>query len=200
MRAAGIAAIAVPLFAVVPVAWTSPRQPSRFDALLVTSANAMRHGGAGLSALRALPVAAVGKASAAAACAAGFRVVVVGTGDAGAAVDDARTAGFTSLLHLGGRERITITDVEAITVYASEALTIDPAATAQFVDRTILLHSARAARSVATLVDRDDRDRARIGIAALSDAVAVAAGSGWRRIAIAAHPTDAALIAAAQRD
>jgi uroporphyrinogen-III synthase len=199
LHAAGIAAIALPLFAVTPIRW-SPPPPSRYDALLITSANAIRHGGEGLSTLRGLPVVAVGPTSAAAARAAGFQIDVVGSGDAQAAVAEARAAGFASLLHLGGRERIAVPGVEAMTVYASDALTIDPAVTGHFVDRTILLHSVRAARRVATLVDRDDRDRARIAIAAFSEAVAAAAGTGWRLVAIAAQPTEAALIAAATRD
>ena len=44
-KAAGIDAVAIPLFEVVPVAWDAP-DPSSVDALLLTSANAARHGGA----------------------------------------------------------------------------------------------------------------------------------------------------------
>ena len=41
-QAMGLAAFAMPLFAVEPVAWTAPA-PHDFDALLLTSANAVRH-------------------------------------------------------------------------------------------------------------------------------------------------------------
>lgn len=194
-RSAGYDVIAMPLFAVAPVAWT-PVSPARIDALLVTSANAMRHGGVGLAALRDRPVVAVGEASGAAARAAGFEVALVGTGDAAAAVALARQRGFDRLLHLAGRDRMTIRGVEAVTVYASDIIEVDAEATARFLDRTVLLHSPRAASRVAALAARDGRDRARIGIAALSRAVAVAAGEGWRAIQVAATPTDAALIAA----
>ncbi len=194
-RSAGYDVIAMPLFAVAPVAWT-PASPARIDALLVTSANAMRHGGAGLAALRDRPVVAVGEASGAAARAAGFAVALVGTGDAAAAVALARRRGFDRLLHLAGRDRMTIRGVEAVTVYASDIIEVDAEATARFLDRTVLLHSPRAASRVAALAARDGRDRSRVGIAALSRAVAVAAGEGWRAIQVAATPTDAALIAA----
>ena len=59
----GLRAIRLPLFAVQPVAWQAP-DPAGFDALLLTSANAVRHGGAGLARLLSLPVFAVGEATA----------------------------------------------------------------------------------------------------------------------------------------
>ena len=43
---AGLEAVAMPLFEIAPVAWDAP-DPNRFDGLLITSANALRHGGAG---------------------------------------------------------------------------------------------------------------------------------------------------------
>ena len=64
-------------------------------------------------------------------------------------------------------------------------------------DSIALLHSARAATRLAALVDARAIPRSSIGIAALSPAVADAAGPGWATIAIAANPTDIALIEAA---
>ena len=76
-RERGLEAEAVPLFEVEPVEWSVP-DPSDFDALLLTSANAVRHGGPGLQALRELPVHAVGEATARAAREAGFAVATIG--------------------------------------------------------------------------------------------------------------------------
>ncbi|MDE0878126.1 MAG: uroporphyrinogen-III synthase [Sphingomonas bacterium] len=194
LRAAGFDALATPLFVVGPLAWQPPSL-DRTDALLVTSANAMRHGGVGLTALRHLPVVAVGKASAAAARAVGFDVTLVGDRDAAAALDAARQSGYDRLLHVTGRDHIALSAVAAVPVYASDAIDIDARATALFLDATVLLHSARAARHFAALIDRDACDRARIALAALSPAVAEAAGAGWRHIAVAPHPDDDALIA-----
>ena len=46
-RALGLEVIACPLFAIEPVEWEAP-DPADYDALLLTSANAVRHGGHGL--------------------------------------------------------------------------------------------------------------------------------------------------------
>jgi len=184
--ARGIDTIAVPLFEVVPVAWRPP-DPAGYDALLVTSANAIRHGGAGLARLRELPVIAVGEATAAAARAAGFVVRCTGTGDV---ADALAAAGPCRPLHLAGRERRDA-GVESVVVYASEPLPVAPAAMGACEDRVVLLHSARAAARFAALVP----DRWRVAVAGLSPAVLAAAGQGWRWTVAAAVPTDAALVA-----
>ena len=62
-RAMGLDAFAMPLFKVEAVAWDVP-DPNEFDALLLTSANAVRHGGAGLRRVLDSPVHAVGEATA----------------------------------------------------------------------------------------------------------------------------------------
>src|SRR4051794_41196284 len=77
-RQRGLDAFALPLFEVEPVAWEAP-DPDRFDALLLTSANAVRHGGEQLVRLRELPVYAVGSATADAARRGGFEVASVGS-------------------------------------------------------------------------------------------------------------------------
>ena len=82
-RAAGFATLSLPVFAVVPLAWDVP-DPADYDALILTSANAVRHAGAGLDRLRVLPVFAVGARTAAAARAAGFDVAQTGCEDAAA--------------------------------------------------------------------------------------------------------------------
>ena len=53
-RRLGLDAAAIPLFEIEPLEWTAP-DPEAFDGLLLTSANAVRHGGEKLQALRALP-------------------------------------------------------------------------------------------------------------------------------------------------
>src|SRR4051794_25280604 len=79
-RMLGLEPVMVPLFEVEPVAWQAP-DAARFDALLLTSANAVRMGGEELSKLRRLPVHAVGEATARSALDAGFDVASLG--DAG---------------------------------------------------------------------------------------------------------------------
>lgn len=187
--------VAIPLFVVRPVAWTAP-DPSSIDALLLTSANAVRHGGGALTELSALPVVAVGAATAAAARAAGFTVVEFGATDAAAALTLARARGFSRILHPAGRDRIALEGVVAITVYASDIVDVPPGVARRMADRIVLLHSVRAARRVAALIDRDRVARATVSIAALSPAVAAAVGDGWRTVLVAARPDDDALFAA----
>lgn len=183
IAALGHRVLRLPLFAVTPVAWRVP-DPARYDALLLTSANAVRHGGAGLAALAGLPVHAVGAATAEAARAAGFAVASVGDGG----VDDVAIAG--RVLHLAGREHRARPGVESLVVYASDPLAPDLAA----LDGAVaLVHSRRAAARLAELTD----DRVRMSVAAIGDAAARMLGTGWHRVATAAAPTDAALIAAA---
>jgi uroporphyrinogen-III synthase len=58
----GMTAVACPLFGGVPVPWTPP--DGEFDAVMLTSANAIRFGGPHLAAYRSLPLYAVGAATA----------------------------------------------------------------------------------------------------------------------------------------
>lgn len=192
LAALGVPAVALPLFLVTPCRWTMPDREA-FDALLLTSANAARHAGAALRALD-LPVVAVGEATAAAARAAGLTVMIVGTGDAAAAVAQ---AGERRLLHAAGRDHVALAGVETIVVYASDAVELPGDALDIALDSVVLLHSRRAATRFVALLG--DANRARIKVAALSSAVAEAAGTGWEALATPSEPNDRALVALAAR-
>jgi len=199
IEALGLTAIRLPLFEVRAIDWTPP-DVTRFDALLLTSANAPRHAGPALAGLGSLPVHAVGDATAAVARDAGLKVVAVGDRDGAALVAAAAASGVRRGLLLGGRDRALARDpiiAEAIAVYASEQLAIPVEALEQLVGSVVLVHSPRAARRVADLVDRAGIDRRTMRLAAISAAAADAAGGDWERIAAAASPDDAALIALA---
>jgi uroporphyrinogen-III synthase len=196
-RAMGLEAMAVPLFTIRPLDWHLPdRHPG---AVLITSANAVRHGGPGLSRLADLPAYAVGAATAEAARRAGFGRVITGDGDAEAVLALARRDGVRAILHLAGREhREVMPDDIAIDrriVYAAEAVeSLPETARAALPDAVALLHSPRAARLFARLVDPAD-----IAIAAISPAALAAAGPGWRVSEAAGRPTDASLLAVAAK-
>jgi len=81
IEALGLQAIRLPLFAVRALDWTPP-DPADHDALLLTSANAVRFGGPHLADLLPLPVLAVGEKTAEAGRLAGFDVMAAGNGDA----------------------------------------------------------------------------------------------------------------------
>jgi uroporphyrinogen-III synthase len=190
-RQRGLDAVAVPLFEVKPVAWEVP-DPGAFDALLLTSANAVRHGGPGLAALRGLPVYAVGEATAEAARTAGF--MIAATGDAGVERLLGSIDPDLKLLHLAGEERTeTAGKLTSVTVYrAREIERPDLSAAA---GAAVLIHSPRAGRRLAELVGVRDA----VAIVAISAAAAEAVGSGWEIVESAPQPTDEALLALAAR-
>lgn len=194
-RKLGIEAVAMPMFEVAPVAWKAPPTDA-YDAVLLTSANALRHGGAGLHGLTDLPVLAVGTATADAARASGFTVERAGTGGVSGLLSE--TPAAHRLLHLAGRDRIEFEarqSIDTITVYENRAVT--PPDVSLLGAAIIALHSPRAARQVASLVTSANLDRSLIALIALSPAVAAAAGDEWRRVSVAPVPTDDALLALA---
>ncbi|MDB5680974.1 MAG: uroporphyrinogen-III synthase [Sphingomonas bacterium] len=198
VEAAGLTAIRLPLFAVSALDWAVPN-PAHFDSLILTSANAPRLAGPGLDALAHLPVFAVGPATAAVARARGLTVAETGDGDGAEIVATLAARGFERALLLAGRERRVYAGgvvAEAITVYASDPLPIDARTIAALAGSVALLHSTRAAQLLAELVGPA---RPSIRLAAISEAVATAAGPGWAKVAAASAPDDAALIALAQR-
>lgn len=196
-RALGLDPVVAPLFEIHPVKWIAP-DPAGFDGLLLTSANAVRHGGESLEAMRSLPVYAVGEATAQAAREAGFKVKKVGSGN----VDDllAILPAKLRLMHLCGfHRRPPVSPRQQITtacVYKSKPA-VPPAAFRALPDNVGAVHSAEAAKRLAELVLPVERKRIRL--AAISQQAAVAAGLGWQAVGIASEPSDDALLALAAR-
>jgi len=193
-RRKGLDAIAIPLFEIEPVAWQAP-DPGGFDALLLTSANAVRMGGDELMKLRGLPVHAVGEATAEAARGAGFDIAAVGDGGVDRLLDSLDPD--LRLLHLCGEDRRdplkAPQSIAPVTVY--RAMAIDRPDMSGAIGAVALVHSPRAARRLAELVD----GRGSIVIAAISPAAAEAAGGGWQQVECADVPNDEAVLALAAR-
>ena len=199
-EAAGFTTLSLPLFAVRAISWDVP-DIGAFDALILTSANAVRFAGEGLANLLRLPVLAVGPHTAAAARATGFDVMATGGGDGAAIAALATDSGISRALHLTGRDRTLVEGGpirSVVPVYENAPLPIAPAALEPLIGTTALLHSARAAHRLGALIDAAHVDRNRIAIAAFSTAIAAAAGTGWADIASATAPDDAALFVAAR--
>lgn len=191
-RDLGLEMLACPLFRVEPVAWQAP-DPVGYDAILLTSANAVRHGGPELEKLNGLPVYAVGQATAAEASRAGFRVEAVGSRDAVALL--ASLPPGQRLLHLAGEDHRPIegASVDRRIVYRSAAIA-DPALP-PLAGLVVAVHSPRAGKRLAELASR----RGQTAIAAISEAAAAACGSGWERVEAAGEPDDNSLLALAAR-
>lgn len=191
--AQGLQPVKLPLFTIEPVPWLPPDDLSRFDGLLFTSANTVREAGEALGYLKSLAVYAVGPATAKAASAAGFEVAATGA----AGIDELLGSidPKLRLLHLAGEDRIepgtTRQAITVLPVYRSRRLEdVDPRPIGGSV---ILVHSPRAGARLAEIAP----DRHDVAIAAMSRAAAEACGAGWQDVAVAAEPTDRALLALA---
>lgn len=198
---AGLDARGWPLFAVRGVAWKCP-DPETYDALLLGSANALRHAGPALDRWKGRTAHVVGQPTARAAEADGLVVGAVGSGGLQSVLDTLAGAPL-HLLRLTGRERVTLDPppgmrIDERVVYASEPLPM-PADLAALLraPAVMLLHSGEAARHFAAECARTGLDRSVIALAAIGDRVAEAAGDGWRLVASAARPDEAALLALA---
>ncbi len=194
LRALGHEPIVVPLLATEPLDWQPPA--SSPDAMIITSAAAVRHAGPAAAALQHVPLFCVGEATAAAARSAGWRDVAVGPGTLQGLLDQLAAAGPHNLLHLAGEDRTAITLPAALTIttctlYRARLL---PLPMLVPVDG-ILLHSPRTARHVAAEWDRLGGRRDLVRLFAISPLALAAAGSGWRAGHAAPSPDDAALLA-----
>lgn len=193
--AIGLRAVVAPLFSIRPLAWTAPCGP--FDAAMLTSANAARHAGGGLTPFLDLPCYAVGPATARAAEAIGFPSIHIGAADGAALVAQMARDGIHAALHPCGADHIALTDAHVriadVPVYAADPATaLPPEADGAFADGAlVLLHSPRAASLFAALAGPRRSD---IRIVAISDAAARAAGAGWASVAVASRPRDEALL------
>lgn len=200
-RAMGLDAYGFPLFDVTPVPWDGPPAES-VDALLLGSANALRHAGPALTAYTGKPAYCVGAATAAAAREAGLAVAAEGRGGLqpvlGAIAPD-----HASVLRLAGEERVALATPAGISltervVYASTPRPMPPDLVTLLAGGAVaMLHSGEAGRHFARSCDAHGIDRQAVSIAAIGPRAAIAAGNGWRRVASAALPDDRSLLALA---
>lgn len=193
-KAAGVDAVSLPLFALEPLAWQLPSIEG-YQALLLTSANAVALAGSELAALACLPAWCVGEATAAAARAAGLTVERTGEAGAQALVD---ASGPMRLLWLAGEDRTAVHAAEggridAVAVYRAAPLPVDAAALQR--PAVVLLHSTRAAQRLAEIAPQ----RSVLQLVAISPGVVATCGEGWAGIAVAARPDDAEMVAIAAK-
>jgi uroporphyrinogen-III synthase len=200
--ALGIATTVTPLFEMRPVKWALP-EIANYDALMITSANALTYGGPALGHLCDLPVLAVGNATAEHAKAHGFKIAATGNSGVTDLLEMPEANGFRNILWLAGTDYMAITPpapirVDRVVVYEACALPPSDALVAALNTPAVTaLHSPRAARVFNQLCDELGIDKAQQSLATLSPAIAQAAGNGWRAVAVADHPNDKALLSAA---
>lgn len=202
-RALGLDAIVAPLFTVAAVAWRAP-EPSHYDAVMMTSANAARLGGPALARYARLPAYAVGASTADALRRAGFADVESTDGDAETLLARIAHTPHRRWLHLCGQDHRAAYHpdlmINSVPVYAADAAAVLPSPAADALARgaVALVHSPRAAALLTALADAAAIDRSGTVLVAISPAAATAAGPGWRGVPYAAVPTDAAMLAIAR--
>ena len=199
----GLPVIIDPLFAIKPLDWTPP-PASQFDALLLTSVNAVMHAGVGLEQYKQLPVLAIGEVTANAAKQAGLNVVKTGDRGVKELLGSLQAGQYQRLLRLTGKDHIDFTPPEHIItlrhVYQARALPLGEKAHAALKEGSVIaLYSPRAAKILACEMDRHGLDRSRSDIAALSPNIAKAVGSGWKMVKTAERPSDDALLSLASQ-
>ena len=195
-RELGLEPVAIPLFTMEAVAWVAP-DPSAFDGLLLTSANAIRHGGSELAKVRGLPVYAVGEATAAAARAEGLTLSYTGDSNVDALV--AAIDPDLRLLHLCGEQWREPTaprqQIRHLPVYRAVEL---PAPDLSPISGAVVaVHSPRAGARLAELAAISGIDTPTTAVAAISHEAARAAAGDWEQVVAADQPSDGALLALA---
>jgi uroporphyrinogen-III synthase len=203
--ALGVQAVAAPLFAIEILAWQAP-DPAAFDALLIGSANALRHAGPALAAYAAKPAYVVGEATAQATLQAGLQVAAIGSGGLQSVFDHVPIA-HPRLLRLAGQERVVLCPPPHVSliervVYGAAPLPL-PAAIARLIlthalpALVVALHSAQAASHFSAEIDRLKLPRQRLHLATIGPRVSAAAGDGWGSLHTAPTPDDRSLLALA---
>lgn len=196
-RDLGLRPVVAPLFAPSPLVWEAP-DVGRYEALFLSSAQALRLGGAELERLKTLSVFAVGKATADAAEASGFAISQIGDSDGQTLIGEMEDAGYSAILWLCGEWHSDIQPrrarLDPVPCYRMEA--IDPPPDWQQVigqPAIIMVHSTRAAQRLAEFIPTQRRH---LSIVAISAKVAVKVGSGWGSVTVSDRPEDVAMLAA----
>ncbi|MEN9931993.1 MAG: hypothetical protein RIS17_566 [Pseudomonadota bacterium] len=174
--------------------WQLPAK--RPEAVILTSAAAVRHAGADADPLKSVPAFAVGEATAAAARAAGWADVTAGPGTIQALLDGLAGGPARQFLHLAGADLTAVTvpptiHLARVTVYETPLLPLSALPDVE----GVLLHSPRTARQFASEWNRLDGARRSLAVYAISAPTLAAAGAGWATAMAAPEPTETALLA-----
>jgi uroporphyrinogen-III synthase len=205
VRAYGAEPVLASLLTIVPCGYDTSSEGAQ--ALIFTSSNGVR-AFPDVRSARAKIVLAVGDATAEAARAAGFTDVRSAAGDVAALAALAKAAldpAGGKLIHIGGDHlagdlsgqlAAVGFNVERRVAYAAVTASALPEAFSAPLD-IVLFHSPRAAEAFLAL---GAPGAASLTAGCLSQAVAAAAGSGWRRLIVAPTPREEALLDAALKD
>ena len=203
----GLMSYVFSLFTPMPRAWDAP-SPDDFDALLLGSANALRHGGPALANYIGKPAYCVGEATTRVAWSRGL--IVEATGESGLQnLLPQISAEHPRLLRLAGAERVPLAlppgvTIEERVVYASVPIPFPPELSRLLLASALpalvlLLHSGEAARYFLEETARLALPRHHITAITIGPRVSeiCAAAGGWAAILTAPVASDAAMLALA---
>ena len=198
----GLSPVVDPLFEIRPVPWNAA-PADQYDAIMFTSANAIKMAGSELCKYTPLKALAVGTATKQAAETIGFEIVQTGKSGVQSLFDMLPEAGFDRILRLSGTEYTAVKSerlIDQVAVYESVCTGLgEHAQTALERSAVILVHSTRAAELLVAEMARLNISAQKNCVVAISPKVAEAAGNGWKSIDVAEHPTDEALLTQAAR-
>ncbi|AEI38114.1 MAG: uroporphyrinogen-III synthase [Zymomonas mobilis subsp. pomaceae] len=206
--AAGWRVTKTPLAEAIPLSWALP-SPASYEAVMVTSAQAIYHGGAELQKLVNYPLYAVGKTTAQAAVDAGFSHIIVANGNGESLIERLKQDGRTRILRLCGEihktylaEKSEFQENQTFflqIVYKMQDIDCLPMAACQALTQQaiVLLHSSRFAERFRFLLKKTNINPDRVPIAVISPTVAEQVGKTWQATAVAEYPDDIHLLKAA---
>lgn len=211
LREIGLEPIILPLTRIEPLHARPPTDATAFDALVLTSANAVRiASGELLASVGTLPCYAVGPATAEVARAAGVNVVLASGGDARSLSADiiSRFAGGARLLYLCGRVRTPALEtalrdagieVEPLEVYDAQATEhASLSLRGRFDERPVdlaLVHSPRGGELLADIMSRPELADLFAGTVIVSISAKAAEALAGREVHVAEEPSEQALLA-----
>lgn len=216
LREMGLEPVSLPLSKTAPLAVDPEIMANHADAVVVTSANAIRHASAALlELLKYVPCHAVGRRTAEATRKAGFLSVTEGPGDAGALADQlATTLAGKSVAYLCGRvrfagfeERLDRAGVHVQPIETYDTMAVDyssedvAAALSGEKVEAVLLYSATAAAAAGELTARPALNRlfAAAEVLALSARIALAYRPSGDGVRVAGTPREEDLLALLER-
>jgi len=201
-QALGLNPIVDPLFDIRPLPWTAP-SADQYDAIMFSSANAVKMAGPNLQEYKALPALAVGPVTRQACEAAGFDVLETGVSGVQSLADKLPEGSFDRILRLSGKEYTSVKSdrsIHHVAIYESVCIGLSQLAeTALKNGSIVLIHSMRAAQMLLSEMKKNEIALDKNHIVAISSKAAEAAGNGWKSVHFVDQPTDEALLRLAAR-
>jgi uroporphyrinogen-III synthase len=198
----GLRAVVAPLFEIRPLPWHA-NAADQYDAVLFSSANAVKMAGPNLQEYKALPALAVGPVTRQACEAAGFDVLETGVSGVQSLADKLPEGSFDRILRLSGKEYTSVKSdrsFDHVAIYESVCIGLSELAqTALKNGSIVLIHSMRAAQMLLSEMKKNEIALDKSHIVAISSKAAEAAGNGWKSVHFVDQPTDEALLRLAVR-